>query len=96
MSSLADEPSQVALPTGLPPGWTVRVPVLEDLDVLVALRGADRAAFTGSPSVDREQVESEVAGPASWTRRQLLADRPRRAAAGVDGRARPGSAAAPW
>ena len=33
----------------------------------------DRLAYTGSASVDREQVESEVAGPASWTRRQLLA-----------------------
>jgi ribosomal protein S18 acetylase RimI-like enzyme len=39
----------------------------------VALRGADRAEFTGSASVDREQIESEVAGQASWTRRQLLA-----------------------
>ncbi len=47
--------------------------MLEDLEDLVALRGADRVAFTGSASVDREQIESEVAGPASWTRRQLLA-----------------------
>jgi ribosomal protein S18 acetylase RimI-like enzyme len=58
---------------GLPQGWTVRVPVLDDLDVLIRLRGADRLAFTGSASVDREAIESEVAGPASWTRRQLLA-----------------------
>jgi ribosomal protein S18 acetylase RimI-like enzyme len=49
------------------------VPGLEDLDVLVQLRGADRLAHTGSASVDREAIESEVAGPASWTRRQLLA-----------------------
>ena len=81
MSSRADEPSRIPFPTGLPPGWTVRVPALDDLDVLVALRGADRAEFTGSASVDREQIESEVAGQASWTRRQLLAvdpdDRPR-------------------
>jgi ribosomal protein S18 acetylase RimI-like enzyme len=63
----------VPLPPGLPPGWTVRVPGLDDLEVLVALRGADRLAHTGSASVDREAIESEIAGPASWTRRQLLA-----------------------
>ena len=73
MSSRADEPSRVPFPTGLPHGWTVRVPALDDLEVLVALRGADRREFTGSSSVDREQIESEVAGQASWTRRQLLA-----------------------
>ena len=73
MSSRADEPSRIPFPTGLPPGWTVRGPALDDLEVLVALRGADRAEFTGSTSVDREQIESEVAGQASWTRRQLLA-----------------------
>jgi ribosomal protein S18 acetylase RimI-like enzyme len=48
------------------------VPVLDDLPALVKLRGEDRLPFTGSSSVDREQIESEVAGPASWTRRQLL------------------------
>lgn len=73
MTSRADEPSQVPFPAGLPAGWTVRVPQLADLEVLVALRGADRVAYTGSPKVDREQIESEVAGLASWTRRQLLA-----------------------
>ncbi|MET0999068.1 MAG: GNAT family N-acetyltransferase [Marmoricola sp.] len=73
MSSRADEPSQVPLPSGLPPGWTVRVPVLDDLPALVELRGQDRIAFTGSASVDREQIESEIAGLASWTRWQLLA-----------------------
>ncbi len=61
------------LPTGLPPGWTVRVPSLDDLPHLVELRGQDRVEYTGSSSVDREQIESEVAGPASWTRRQLVA-----------------------
>ena len=60
-------------PPGLRPGWTARVPQLDDLDVLVELRGADRLAHTGSGSVDREAIQSEVAGPASWTRRQLLA-----------------------
>ena len=73
MDSRVDEPSQVPLPTGLPPGWTVRVPALDDLPVLVELRGADRVDYTGSSSVDREQIESEVAGQASWTRRQLVA-----------------------
>ncbi|MCW2836057.1 MAG: family N-acetyltransferase [Marmoricola sp.] len=63
----------VPVPTGLPADWTARVPELTDLEVLLRLRGADRLAHTGSPSVDREAIESEVAGPASWTRRQLLA-----------------------
>ncbi len=60
-------------PPGLPGGWTARVPELADLDALLPLRGADQVAHTGSSSVDRELIESEVAGPASWTRRQLLA-----------------------
>jgi ribosomal protein S18 acetylase RimI-like enzyme len=60
-------------PAGFPEGWTSRVPQLTDLDTLVELRGADRLAQTGSASVDREAIESEVAGPASWTRRQLVA-----------------------
>ena len=63
----------VPVPPGLPHGWSVRVPELADLDPLVSLRGADRLAHTGSAKVDREAIESEIAGPASWTRRQLLA-----------------------
>ena len=73
----------------------MRVPGLDDLEVLVALRAADRAEFTGSTSVDRKQIESEVAGQASWTRRQLLAvdpDGKPRAWLIVHDRAR----AAPW
>jgi ribosomal protein S18 acetylase RimI-like enzyme len=58
---------------GLPDGWTSRVPELEDLPVLVGLRGADKEPWTGSSSVDREAIESAVAGPASWTRRQAVA-----------------------
>ena len=61
------------VPTGLPSGWTARVPELGDLATLIELRGADRLEHTGSASVDRDAIESEVAGPASWTRRQLLA-----------------------
>jgi ribosomal protein S18 acetylase RimI-like enzyme len=67
------EQPPIPRPEGLPQGWTVRLPELADLEVLVKLRGADRLAWTGSASVDREAIESEVAGPASWTRRQLLA-----------------------
>lgn len=72
---MTSDPEQVPFPTpsGFPAVWTARVPELAHLDVLVRLRGADRLAFTGSSSVDREAIESEVAGPASWTRRQLLA-----------------------
>ena len=58
---------------GLPGGWTSRVPTLDDLGALVALRGADKQPWSGSTSVDREAIESEVAGPASWTRRQAVA-----------------------
>jgi ribosomal protein S18 acetylase RimI-like enzyme len=67
------ELAPVPTPQGFPTGWTARVPELADLEVLVKLRAADRLAHTGSASVDREAIESEVAGPASWTRRQLLA-----------------------
>ena len=38
----------------------------------MALRGADKEPWTGSSSVDRDAVESEVAGAASWTRRQQV------------------------
>lgn len=64
-------PSTVASPD-LPTGWTTRVPELDDLPALLPLRGADRLAFTGSASVGSESIQSEVAGPASWTRWQLL------------------------
>ncbi|MCW2868024.1 MAG: GCN5-related N-acetyltransferase [Marmoricola sp.] len=66
-----DQPDQ-AEQAGLPDGWSVRPPVLEDLNALVELRGADKEPWTGSRRVDREQVASEVAGPASWTRRQVV------------------------
>ena len=57
----------------LPEGWTMRPPELTDLPALVLLRSADKLPWTGSSSVDREAIESEVAGPASWTRRQVVA-----------------------
>jgi len=56
----------------LPEGWTSRAPELDDVPALVALRGADQEPFTGSDLVHQEHVESEVAGPASWTRRQRV------------------------
>ena len=58
---------------GLPDGWTARTPELGDLQVLADLRGADKEPWTGSRKADREGVESEIAGPASWTRRQAVA-----------------------
>jgi ribosomal protein S18 acetylase RimI-like enzyme len=57
----------------LPDGWTSRPPEVDDLAALVSLRGADKEPWTGSSSVDREAVESEVVGTASWTRRQAVA-----------------------
>lgn len=63
------EPSLPASMTG----WTLRTPGLPDLDALLTLRRADRVPWTGSASVAEDSIESEVAGPASWTRRQLVA-----------------------
>ena len=57
----------------VPDGWTARSPELDDLPALVALRIADARPWTGATSVDEAGIESEVAGPASWTRRQLVA-----------------------
>jgi GNAT superfamily N-acetyltransferase len=57
----------------LPDGWTARIPELDDLPALVALRIADQQPWTGATSVDEAGIESEIAGPASWTRRQLVA-----------------------
>lgn len=67
----ADDTAPHTLP-GLPDGWTARVPGLDDVPRLVELRGADKQPWTGSSSVDHDTVASEVAGPASWTRRQVL------------------------
>ncbi len=60
-------------PPELPAGWTARIPELGDLPALVALRIADQQPWTGATSVDEAGIESEIAGPASWTRRQLVA-----------------------
>jgi ribosomal protein S18 acetylase RimI-like enzyme len=56
----------------LPDGWTARIPEEDDLPVLVALRAADGAPYTGHHGVDEATVRSEIVGQASWTRRQLV------------------------
>jgi len=60
------------LPT-LPAPWRARVPGYADIDALVGLRRLDELQGTGSTHVDPAGIESEVAGLASWTRRQLVA-----------------------
>ena len=69
---MTSEPAAAPSLAGLPDGWTARPPELTDLNVLADLRGTDKEPWTGSRRVDREAVESEIAGPASWTRRQLV------------------------
>ena len=57
----------------LPAPWVARQPGLDDLQVLLKLRRSDKSEWTGSVHVDEAAVESEVAGLASWSRRQLVA-----------------------
>ncbi|MET1132508.1 MAG: GNAT family N-acetyltransferase, partial [Aeromicrobium sp.] len=57
----------------LPRPWRARVPGYADIDALVALRKLDELQGTGEAHVDPAGIESEVAGQASWTRRQLVA-----------------------
>lgn len=57
----------------LPTPWRARVPGYADIDALVALRRLDELQGTGESHVDPAGIESEVAGQASWTRRQLVA-----------------------
>ncbi|WP_238993181.1 GNAT family N-acetyltransferase [Nocardioides caldifontis] len=58
----------------LPQGWSVRVPGGADVPALVALSNERRQAARVPGGVDTERVESMVVGPASWTRRQLVAE----------------------
>ena len=60
-------------PPDLPPGRSPRVPGHRDVPALVGLLAERRRAARASPRVDTELVESWVVGPASWTRRQLVA-----------------------
>ncbi len=57
----------------LPGDWRARVPEYTDIDALVRLRHLDELQGTGEAHIDAAGIESEVAGPASWTRRQLVA-----------------------
>lgn len=57
----------------LPSPWSARVPVFADIDALVELRRIDELQGTGGAHIDPAGIESEVAGQASWTRRQLVA-----------------------
>ena len=57
----------------LPGPWTARVPTYGDVEALVRLRHLDELQGTGEAHVDPAGIESEVAGQASWTRRQLVA-----------------------
>jgi GNAT superfamily N-acetyltransferase len=69
--SSAVAPFMAPLPE-LPEGWSARIPGEDDLPYLVEVRRADRAPFTGDEGMDEEAIRSEVVGPASWTRRQLV------------------------
>ncbi|MEP6814228.1 MAG: GNAT family N-acetyltransferase, partial [Marmoricola sp.] len=57
----------------LPAGWTARVPRLDDVPALIALRRADQLPWTGSDAVDEVGLEAEIVGTASWSRRQVVA-----------------------
>jgi GNAT superfamily N-acetyltransferase len=57
----------------LPSPWRARVPGYADIDALVALRRLDELQGTGEAHVDPAGIESEIAGQASWTRRQMVA-----------------------
>lgn len=57
----------------LPGPWRARVPGYADIDALVQLRRLDELQGTGAAHVDPAGIESEVAGQASWTRRQIVA-----------------------
>ncbi|MEH3067105.1 MAG: GNAT family N-acetyltransferase [Aeromicrobium erythreum] len=72
--SPADEtaPTEIDVPD-LPGPWTARVPTYGDVDALVRLRHLDELQGTGEAHVDPAGIENEVAGQASWTRRQLVA-----------------------
>lgn len=52
------------------------VPSLADAPRLGELRGRQAAPFTGSAGYDAASIESEVAGAASWTRRQIAVQDP--------------------
>lgn len=57
----------------LPGPWRARVPGLGDLSALVELRRRDALQGAGQTHIDVEDIESHVAGEASWTRHQIVA-----------------------
>ena len=57
----------------LPSPWRARIPGYADIAALVELRRLDELQGTGAAHVDPAGIESEVAGQASWTRRQIVA-----------------------
>ena len=65
-------PDDPGLPD-LPEPWTARVPTYADVEALVRLRHLDEVQGTGEAHIDPDGIESEVAGQASWTRRQIVA-----------------------
>lgn len=74
MAGMTDAMSDASLDLPVLPGsWRARVPGYADIDSLVALRRLDELQGTGAAHVDPAGIESEVAGQASWTRRQLVA-----------------------
>ncbi|TWE09946.1 GNAT family N-acetyltransferase [Rudaeicoccus suwonensis] len=60
------------LPADVPDGWTTTVPGSHDLPELVALLAAHQRVANGSSSVDEDSVATNVVGPGSWTRRQVV------------------------
>ncbi len=56
----------------LPRGWEVRLPLAEDVPGLAGIVERHQVAAKGSASVDPGAIALEVAGPASWTRRQVV------------------------
>lgn len=74
LSETVIPPHQSGLPdlTGMPSGWVARVPSREDVEALALLSEAHQRMAKGSGSVDRDMVESNVAGTGSWTRHQVL------------------------
>ncbi len=63
-------------PSDLPPGWTARVPLAQDVQPLAELAAAHQRAARGFDSIDVEAVAAAVTGTGSWTRRQLLVAAP--------------------
>lgn len=56
----------------VPPGWGVRVPTPDDVEQLTDLQTRHTRAVRGAGSADPAMVGSEVSGPGSWTRRQVM------------------------